>query len=186
MIYETDTNRVLVWDNAAWVMIADTDEPPGLQKVGNGTFTNVGSFDILGFSSDYENYQLVMNVRGQTAVAGLTAQLFQGETARNTNYYGQQFLVTYTSSTGVFNTRNNASNFAFPDCTMAPRTLVNANISGVGNETFNINHVSMDNANVGAWFGGYSNYAATNSFDRIRVTGTVNITGTWYLYGLRK
>jgi hypothetical protein len=186
MIYETDTNRVLVWDNAAWVMIADTDQPPGLQLVGNGVFTNVASFDVVGFSSDYENYQFVMNIGGHSGVAGVTAQLFQGATVRNANYYGQQFLTTYTGTTGVFNTRNNAANFAFPDCTVVPKTLVNANISGVGNGVFNINHVSMDNANVGAWFGGYSNYAATNSFDRIRITGSQNVTGSWYLYGLRK
>jgi hypothetical protein len=33
VIYETDTNRVLVWDNSAWVMVLDTDQPPGLQLI---------------------------------------------------------------------------------------------------------------------------------------------------------
>ncbi len=54
MIFETDTNRVLVWDNAAWVMIADTDTPPGLQFISGATFSNVASIDITGFTSEFE------------------------------------------------------------------------------------------------------------------------------------
>jgi hypothetical protein len=158
----------------------------GMWKVGNGSFTNAGSFDIIGFSSDYDNYQLVMNIGGHSGLAGLTAQLFSGATARATNYYGQQFLTTFTGVSGIYNTRNNASTFCFPDCAVSPKTLVNANISGISNGTFNMTHLSMDNGNVGAWFGGYSNFSATNSFDKIRVTGSVNVTGTWYLYGMRK
>jgi hypothetical protein len=172
--------------SAGEVLRAQDMNAVGMWRVGGGSFTNVASFDIVGFSSDYDNYQLVLNVGGHSGVVGLTAQLFQGATVRNANYYGQQFLTTYTGTTGVFNTRNNASTFCFPDANVAPRTLVNAWISGVGNGTFNMNHISMDSANVGAWFGGYSNFAATNSFNQIRVTGTGNVSGAWYLYGMRK
>jgi hypothetical protein len=168
------------------VLTAAAMDSIGLWLVGGASFANVGSFDVTGFSSDYENYELVMNVGGHAGTAALTAQLFQGATARNANYYGAQFLITYTGTTGVFNAKNNDANFAFPDCTISPKTLIKADISGVGNGTFNVTHISFDNANTGSWFGGYSNYTATNSFDRIRVTGTANISGSWYLYGRRK
>jgi hypothetical protein len=75
MIYETDTNRVLVWDNAAWVMIADTDQPPGLQKItpttvagsgvslsgSNVVFTSAANISVNGvFSANYDFYKVIM------------------------------------------------------------------------------------------------------------------------------
>lgn len=73
VIYETDTNRVLVWDNAAWVMIADTHQPPGVQlikpaSVSNGTISGnsiiigsgVSTVTVSGvFSSEFDNYRVV-------------------------------------------------------------------------------------------------------------------------------
>ena len=61
MIYETDTNRVLVWDNAAWVMIADTDQPPGLQLVKTQTVgTAVSSVTVSDcFNADFDDYQII-------------------------------------------------------------------------------------------------------------------------------
>lgn len=65
MIFETDTNRVLIWDNAAWVMIADTDTPPGMQLIAKGTTATGGSVDITGvFSSEFKNYRIIFtNIR---------------------------------------------------------------------------------------------------------------------------
>lgn len=61
MIYETDTNRVLVYEGAAWVMIADTDTPPGIDfiksvTVGSGV-TTVPISDV--FNSTYANYLVI-------------------------------------------------------------------------------------------------------------------------------
>jgi hypothetical protein len=63
MIYETDTNRVLVWDNAAWVMIADTDQPPGLQLIKTQTIgTAVSTVEVTGaFSATYDNYRVIVS-----------------------------------------------------------------------------------------------------------------------------
>ena len=65
MIYETDTNRVLVWDNAAWVMIADTDSPPGLQLITRVSATGARPLQVLGcFTSEFTNYRIVGNIWG--------------------------------------------------------------------------------------------------------------------------
>lgn len=63
MIYETDTNRVLVYEGAAWVMIADTDTPPGMELVKVQTIgTTVASVTVSSvFSSTYENYKITIN-----------------------------------------------------------------------------------------------------------------------------
>lgn len=57
-IFETDTNRVLFYDNSAWVMVADTDQPPGLQLVKTQTVgTGVSSVVVTdAFSADFDNY----------------------------------------------------------------------------------------------------------------------------------
>lgn len=62
LIYETDTNRVLVWEGAAWVMIADTDSPPGMQHISTQTFsaqTQVDFSDV--FTSEFSSYSIVLH-----------------------------------------------------------------------------------------------------------------------------
>ena len=159
----------------------------GLQYVSGATFTNVASFDVTGFVSTWDFYQLII-FAGSTAAGAstITAQLYSGTTVRNANYYGGQFYVNNAAGTGTYAVRNNAANFGVTDTTQTPGSLVNAWISGIGNGRFNINLQQMGNNAVAAYFGGYSNYAATNSFDMIRFSGTANLTGFWQLMGVRK
>jgi hypothetical protein len=96
MIYETDTNRVLVWDNAAWVMIADTDTPPGLQLVktqtiGSGVTTIVVSD---AFNAEFDNY--VVTIAGG---AGTTNTLFSMTLGSATSGYRWQYLYGSYGST---------------------------------------------------------------------------------------
>jgi hypothetical protein len=86
MIFETDTNRVLVWDNAAWVMIADTDSPPGLQLVKAQTVgTGVSSVTVTGaFSAEFDNYKIMWS--GGAGSAGFNVRLQMGSaTSGHTN-----------------------------------------------------------------------------------------------------
>ena len=77
MIFETDTHRVLVWDNAAWVMIADTDTPPGLELIKTQTIgTGVTSVTVTGaFSSTYDNYKIVLSGGVASQSTNITLQL---------------------------------------------------------------------------------------------------------------
>lgn len=90
MIYETDTNRVLVYDNTAWVMIADTDQPPGLVLIKNstavyGTNTLLDISDI--FTSQFANYKVVINnLRMSASNTTLSLQLLKAGVPANTNY----------------------------------------------------------------------------------------------------
>jgi hypothetical protein len=99
MIYETDTNRVLVWDNAAWVMIADTDSPSGLELVKTQTVgTTVSSVTVSDtFSSTWDNYRITYTGgAGSVASAALSIQL--GSTT--TDYYSSTIYFGYTSTDG--------------------------------------------------------------------------------------
>ena len=109
MIYETDTNRVLVYDNTAWVMIADTDTPPGLELIKTQTVgpavSSVTVSDV--FSSTFDNYRVI--VASITASANDQVSLLTfGSTS--TGYYGSLNLQSYASSTPASPlNRNNSS-----------------------------------------------------------------------------
>lgn len=105
MIYETDTNRVLVYDNAAWVMIADTDAPPGLQKIiptsvsgtgasidstGNVVVSSGGTnFTINGcFTSEFSNYKFVVRDFKSSNSTALYCALGTSNTGSDHRYAG--------------------------------------------------------------------------------------------------
>jgi hypothetical protein len=77
MIYETDTNRVLVYEGAAWVMIADTDSPPGLELIKVQTWaSSVMSVTVSNvFSSTYENYRIVIYANDASGTSSHSLQL---------------------------------------------------------------------------------------------------------------
>jgi hypothetical protein len=91
MIYETDTNRVLVWDNSAWVMIADTDTPPALELVKTQTIGSaVSSVTVSNcFSSTYDNYRILITGGTTSTQSNLGFQLsgITGSVYNQLGYY---------------------------------------------------------------------------------------------------
>ena len=94
MIYETDTNRVLLYDNAAWVMVADTDQPPGLQHIHSGSFSGVTEYipssDV--FSSDFDHYLVKLTIDSFSGTGQVYVQMRNsgGNAASNYRYAGYQ------------------------------------------------------------------------------------------------
>lgn len=108
MIYETDTNRVLVYDNTAWVMIADTDTPPGLQLVKSQAISvspAVASVTVNdAFSSEFDNY--LVTVSGGAMTSGdYGLNMYLGST--RTGYY---YVGEYRNFANTFNNVINAAN----------------------------------------------------------------------------
>ena len=96
MIYETDTNRVLLYEGAAWVMIADTDTPPGLELVKTQT-VSAGSTEVevtSAFSSTYDNYRVLWS--GLTVTSG-TAYL-RIRFGTDNNHYWSLLYSPYNST----------------------------------------------------------------------------------------
>ena len=103
MIYETDTNRVLVWDNAAWVMIADTNQPPGLQLVKTQTIgTGVSSVTVTdAFSADYDNYRIIVSDVTASTASNMLFRFSSGGTPVNgANYAVAGFFLSGSSTLG--------------------------------------------------------------------------------------
>jgi len=105
VVYETDTNQVRVYDGSAWVMIADTDTPPGLETITPTSVTNgsiisgtssatansaVSSIVLNGvFSSTYESYRIVISnltTSNTTSGMNLYAKMHDGTNPASTNY----------------------------------------------------------------------------------------------------
>lgn len=189
-IYETDTNRLYVWNGSAWVIPNQTTQnPEGLEMVSNGTVTSSSSFQITGFSSTYSRYRLLIQLLRTDAVGGTTvyAQLYNGTTQRATGYYASAFFSSYLGTTGVGYTSNNSSNFFVFNADSGisgGHGFGSYDISGM-NSTFNMNGQFWDVQNARSYtMSAYHNVLETN--DRLQlVPSTGLVSGEWRLYGYR-
>ena len=157
----------------------------GLVYVAGASFSGAVSFDVTGFTSDYLLFQLEMSIAAVGA-SGVTGVIYSGATARNTLYYGSTFFSSYLGTSGIQDTRNGAANFYLGDVTASIPGLYSCCVRGVGNAQFATTIHGFDSNNSRNLTGAYSNYAATNSFDKIRFTGASNLNGSWSLMGVRK
>jgi hypothetical protein len=117
MIYETDTNRVLVYEGAAWVMIADTDTPPGLELVKVQTVGSaVASVTVSNvFSSTYDNYRITYMGGSASAANNLAFQFGPSSVSGyNTSYYQVVHYSFYNgSSSNNVAGSSNAANWPY-------------------------------------------------------------------------
>jgi len=187
MIYETDTNRVLIYEGSAWVIIADTDQPPAVNLIADADFTNQSFIEVTGFSSDYEWYDIKFSAvrasSGSTAVLGV---LYNGATARNSLYYGSNGGITTTGSFAAEYNQNNAGDFYGTAVENRYRGNFTMRLFYKSGEQFTYNINGFNGQTFNTFFGGgFRN--STEAWDRIRFTGfSGNITGQWALYGYRK
>lgn len=119
MIYETDTNRVLIWDNAAWVMIADTDTPPGLELVKAQTVgSGVSSVNVTSvFSSTYNNYVIsYSNITASDNGNAMLIRMLAGTTPTTNGFYGNTFYIGNAFSGALTNATQVNSSFGEVGC----------------------------------------------------------------------
>ena len=66
VIFQKDTDQLLVWNGTAWVIPNQTTQnPEGLELVATTTFTTTANPFINGcFSSSYQNYRVLINIEG--------------------------------------------------------------------------------------------------------------------------
>jgi hypothetical protein len=99
MIYETDTNRLVIYDGSAWVYIADTDTPPGLELITSTTFTNSNNLLMNGvFSSTYDNYVVNVNLTSVSSATTVFMRLANGTTVDASGIYLYGGFVSYMGS----------------------------------------------------------------------------------------
>jgi hypothetical protein len=193
MIFETDTHRVLVWDNAAWVMIADTDEPPAMQLTNSTDFVNTTTIQINNcFNSNFRNYLVMCSFRAHVQGTGsVDIRLRSGGSNTSASSYvwqgvNQAIAGTAPSSnagsgasiyaSNIFSATDGLSNFE----TKFFNPHRSDSATGIHNSTF----FAWDGAtyyyrtSYGAWI-------TAQSFDGFSIIPTSAITGRVRVYGLR-
>ena len=71
MIYETDTDKVAVYDSSAWVYKTGTTAPtaPALVYITSATISAASSINVNNcFTSTYTNYRIIYNFVGSTDI----------------------------------------------------------------------------------------------------------------------
>ncbi len=101
VIYETDTDKVAVYDVNAWVYKTGTSHvAPALVLISSTTIgSGVTSVTVSNcFSSTYENYKIIV-IGGVGSAAGILNTTF-GSTA--TGYYQGLIYLPYNTASGIF------------------------------------------------------------------------------------
>jgi hypothetical protein len=187
MVYETDTNRVLVYDSAAWVMIADTDTPAGLELVKTQTVGSaVSSVEVTGaFSSTYDIYKITYT--GGVASADTAIYLQLGSST--TGYYGSTYGAN-ASGTADNGGMNNSSNWLYAGVGTSDTATLSAELVGPNLTKYtHLHSVWFDPRTSGAYrstTGVHRVAASYTAFTIATYTGGATLTGgTIRVYGYR-
>jgi hypothetical protein len=109
VIYETDTDKVLIWNASAWVMLNQkTQNPEGLELIDVTPLTSGSSKTISAFSSTYDNYRVVINFVA-TVASSAYAYVRLGGSATNHSMSGEYSTWNSPTRTGD----NGADGYAF-------------------------------------------------------------------------
>jgi hypothetical protein len=112
LVFETDTNRLVVFTASGWVYQTATGAP-GLVHITSGSFTSATSFSLPAntFSSTYRNYRMIINYTA--CVSGnpnLSMRLrASGSDITTALYYNAQYTLIINGSAGTVNTFNQTS-----------------------------------------------------------------------------
>ena len=202
MIYETDTDRTLVWNNLSWIIFSDAINPRAVTSViptahsgctvaANGlvSFTNVGNFIIQSaFVSGVNNYKFVINI--QRAVGGSDTD-FTFRFAKNGTPQAGATDYTYTSEQRYTTVQSNSGangvtgvpigRFATYKSTYTGEILFpmdNTVYSSIVSEGINVQNALTHDANICRGF-----VTVLDSFDGLQFYSPANITGTLRIYG---
>jgi hypothetical protein len=109
VIYETDTDKIAVYDASAWVYKTGTAAPvaPGIVLVKTQTIGSAVSTVTVSdaFSSTYDNYRIIIS--GGVGSADSSISLALGATT--TGYYGGCGFIRYSDAATVLRSDNNAA-----------------------------------------------------------------------------
>jgi hypothetical protein len=195
VIYETDTDKVAVYDASAWVYKTGTTAPtsPALVYLTGASFSGVTTVSAATntFTSTYRNYLILVNFSSIASSGSFRMRLrASGADITNSNYFTMQIGIN--SNGGSSNTTaNNTSSWNLGDMLNAGATNSNATITlfNPQQSTYTAGTITTqgEDTNVGALGrAGGLNFALTTVADSVTFFNTVsaNMSGTYRIYGL--
>ena len=186
VIFETDTDRLYVWNGTTWVIPnSPAQNPQGLELIKTQTVgSGVSSVTVSGaFSATYDNYKIMYI--GGTVSASTDIELTIGGSV--TGYYGFLTFGTSTSNTISGAARNNTAAFPWVGGGVAGQaSFANFEIMGPFQAAYTkIRNGSYQNdTNYGTMQGEHRVATSYTSFALAVLTGTMT-GGTIAVYGYR-
>lgn len=190
VIYETDTDKTLVWNGSAWVYLStSTANPPGLELVKSVTVGSaVTSVNITScFSATYENY--VVSISNVTASAGgniFRARPLSGTTAVSSGIYGNTFYIANGAAGGL--TNGALSNVNYSEVGSISSVSKNGTVFRVEQPFLaNYTRFNFSDADENYWRFGAFVHRANTSYDGLQIdvnAGTFT-GGTIAVYGYK-
>lgn len=188
-IYETDTNRLYVWNGSSWVIPNQTTQnPEGLEFLNTTTFATAASVTVDSvFSSTYDNYKINISLYGSANDAyDMVLRTTTDDTANSYYRYGFYWTssannLTLANDTKIF--LNNATpNADYPVGVIVE--MFNPNVAK--NTTWSITGVETNTGFSLHMTGVKITNTQYTGFKLQPRTGTSRLTGTVTTYGYRK
>jgi len=183
VIYETDTDRTLVYNGSAWVFLSTSRANPGgldlikTQTIGTAV-TSVAVTDV--FSSTYDNYKIIVS-GGVGSVATSLAMVLTGSTA---SYYQILAYWSYAGTPSVA-TSNNVAAWGYVGETSTNAT--NMNIDVLCPNLAKFTHFSGSYmGTVAGTISGYHGVATAYTGFTLSANGNTLTGGTISVYGYAK
>jgi len=176
MIYETDTDKVLVYNGTAWVIPnSPAQNPTGLEYITQATMSTTSTEIDNCFTSTFQNYQVVVNIASATTNANINMQLRAGGVSSVGAYDQQGDIVATTTSVTLI---SSANSYGFGVIELggpqvADFTAGTTLFHGLNTTILAVCRRTSFDADV------------QTQFDGFRIFSTATLTGTIRVYGYR-
>jgi hypothetical protein len=189
VIYETDTDKTLVWNGSAWVYLStSTANPVGLEFIKatalSGSTTQITSC----FSSTYLVYRVMIDAVQSNGTDPFTLQLLSGTTPATTTYAKQRLYVQGTTVGGTAVSAQSSIIIGYSDSSKIQSLMLEVFSPNVAAFTrFWTQQVYSDNATNGMIEMGSSVHATSTAYDGFAISCGANTfsNGTVRVYGYR-
>jgi hypothetical protein len=190
VIYETDTDKTLVYNGTGWVFLStSTANPVGLVYITQATPSAVSSVSINNcFTSAYENYRIVVNISSWAVADGnIGLRLRAGGTDTTTNYLSQRHGGVSGTSFGSANVLGTDEMYFGSYISAAPRGCFAAHdilAPQITSQTVMRGSLGwLDAVNGNSVATVWNAQTSATSYDGFTLIGTQSFTGTVRVYG---
>ena len=186
MIFETDTNKLGVWNGSEWKFFIDVDTPPGLELVKTQTIgTAVSSVTVSDvFTSTYDAYKIIIT----GGVGSVNEKLGMQLGSSTTGYYAGITTVNYSGATTANASDNNATSWARAGRQSSSAILLNVDVINpylAVTTTIFGQYITTDTGGGSGYVSGFHNVATSyTAFTLTPASGTLT-GGTIRVYGYR-
>lgn len=195
VIYETDTDRTLVWNGSGWVFLStSTANPVGLEFITQTSATSGASLPVDNcFSSAYDNYRILIdNFQPSLINQSLNLRMrVNGVDASSIDYYW--------GLSGIYTDGTNAASSGSDQTSLATGLYNSANTLALGNATMDVfspnraerTYFNINSVLYAGKFGARTGFAEHNltipytGFSLLPGSGNISNVRVW-VYGYRK